>query len=133
MHLDSGYDGKPSRDVLTAHEIVGEIAKKGIPSPIQVGKRWVVERTNSWMNNYGKLRRCTDRNGVIVDFYLHLAATLVTVHCLIQTAPHPPMGHSPHRPTAQNSPLLPEPLSRLAGAAPADRWGDGTGRPFRTF
>lgn len=86
MHLDSGYDGQPSRDVLTAHDMVGEIAKKGIPSPIQVGKRWVVERTNSWMNNYGKLRRCTDRNGAIVDFYLHLAAAFVTVRCLIQAA-----------------------------------------------
>jgi transposase len=88
MHLDSGYDGQPSRDVLAAHELVAEIAKKGIPSPIQVGKRWVVERTNSWMNNYGKLRRCTDRDGVIVDFYLHLAAAFVTVRCLIQAARH---------------------------------------------
>jgi hypothetical protein len=43
MHLDSGYDGKPSRTVLADHGLVGEIAKKGIPSPIQVGKRWVVE------------------------------------------------------------------------------------------
>ena len=88
MHLDSGYDGQPSRDVLAAHQIIGEIAKKGIPSPIQVGKRWVVERTNSWMNNYGKLRRCTDRDGVIVDFYLHLAAAFVTLRCLIQAARH---------------------------------------------
>lgn len=88
MHLDSGYDGKPSRDVLAAHDMIGEIAKKGIPSPIQVGKRWVVERTHSWMNNYGKLRRCTDRNGVIVDFSLHLAAAFVTVRCLIQAARH---------------------------------------------
>ena len=45
MHLDSGYDGKPSRAVLAEHDLIGEIAKKGIPSPIQVGKRWVVERT----------------------------------------------------------------------------------------
>lgn len=88
MHLDSGYDGKPSRDVLATHDMIGEIAKKGIPSPIQVGKRWVVERTHSWMNNYGKLRRCTDRDGIIVDFYLHLAAAFVTLRRLIQTARH---------------------------------------------
>jgi hypothetical protein len=86
--LDSGYDGQPSRDVLTDHDLVGEIAKKGIPSPIQVGKRWVVERTHSWMNNYGKLRRCTDRDATIIDFYLHLAAAFVTVRCLIQAARH---------------------------------------------
>jgi hypothetical protein len=86
MHLDSGYDGKPSRAVLVQHDLVGEIAKKGIPSPIQIGKRWVVERTHSWMNNFGKLRRCTDRDGVIVDFYLYLAAAFVTLRRLIQQA-----------------------------------------------
>jgi transposase len=86
MHLDSGYDGKPSRDVLADHGLVGEIAKKGIPSPIQVGKRWVVERTHSWTNNFGKLRRCTDRDGTIVDFYLYLAAAFVTLRCLIREA-----------------------------------------------
>ena len=86
VHLDSGYDGQPSRDVLTDHDMIGEIAKKGIPSPIQVGKRWVVERTHSWMNNFGKLRRCTDRDGAIVEFYLHLTAAFVTIRCLIQAA-----------------------------------------------
>ncbi len=86
MHLDSGYDGTPSRAVLADHGLTGEIAKKGIPSPIQVGTRWVVERTHSWMNNYGKLRRCTDRNPTIVDFYLYLAAALVTLRSLIQKA-----------------------------------------------
>lgn len=88
MHPDSGYDSKPSRAVLAEHDLIGEIAKKGIPSPIQVGKRWVVERTHSWMNNFGKLRRCTDRDGVIVDFYLYLAAAFVTLRCLIQKARH---------------------------------------------
>ena len=38
------------------------------------------------MNNYGKLRRCTDRDGTIVDVYLYLAAALVTVRQLIQRA-----------------------------------------------
>lgn len=86
MHLDSGYDGNPSRAVVAEHALVGEIAKKGLPSPIQIGKRWVVERTHSWMNNFGKLRRCTDRDGAIVDFYLYLAAAFVTLRCLIQQA-----------------------------------------------
>ena len=63
-----------------------EISRKGVPCAIQVGKRWVVERTNSWMNGYGKLRRCTDRDGAIVDFYLYLAAALLTVRRLIQRA-----------------------------------------------
>jgi hypothetical protein len=45
-----------------------------------------VERTNSWLNDYGKLRRMTDRNATIVDFYLYLAATLVVIRQLIQRA-----------------------------------------------
>jgi hypothetical protein len=61
----------------------GEISRKGVPAPIQVGKRWVVERTHSWMNGYAKLRRCPDKNSDIVDFFLYLAAALVTVRQLI--------------------------------------------------
>lgn len=38
------------------------------------------------MNGYGKFRRCTDRDGQIVDFYLHLSAGFVTVRRLIQRA-----------------------------------------------
>lgn len=61
-----------------------EFARKGVPAPIQAGKWWSVERTHSWMNGYGKLRRCTERNGAVVEFYLHLAATLVTPRMLIR-------------------------------------------------
>lgn len=85
-HLDSGYDSGKTRDLLAEECLTGVIARKGVPAPIQAGRRWPVERTHSWMNNYGKLRRCTDRNGAIVDFYLYLAATLVTVRQLIQRA-----------------------------------------------
>jgi hypothetical protein len=38
------------------------------------------------MNGYGKLRRCTERSAKIVDFYLCLAAALVTIRQLIQRA-----------------------------------------------
>jgi hypothetical protein len=86
VHLDSAYDGGPSRQVLDDHALVGEIAAKGVPAPVQVGKRWVVERTNAWMNGYGKLRRCFERNGAVVDFYLYLAAAFVTVRALIRRA-----------------------------------------------
>jgi hypothetical protein len=45
-----------------------------------------MERTQSWMNGYGKLRRCTERNGAVVDFYRFLAAAFVTVRALIREA-----------------------------------------------
>jgi transposase len=87
-HLDRAYDGAPTRTVLDRLGFSGEIARKGIPAPLQAGKRWVVERTQSWMNGYGKLRRCTERDGAVVDFYLFLAAAFVTVRALIREARH---------------------------------------------
>ena len=86
VHLDRGYQGAPTRTVLDGLGITGVIAQKGIPAPLQVGKRWVVERTQSWMNGFGKLRRCTERNGHVVDFYLFLAAAFVVVRRLIEEA-----------------------------------------------
>jgi hypothetical protein len=85
-HLDAGYDGQPARQALTGLGFADQIARTGVPAPIQAGQRWPVERTHSWMNGYGKLRRMTDRNPAIVEFYLYLAAAFVTVRQLIQRA-----------------------------------------------
>ena len=86
MHLDRGYDSITTRDSLTEHGLRADIARKGVPAPIQAGKRWVVERCHSWMNSYGKLRRCTEKSAEIVDFYLFLAAALVITRQLIRRA-----------------------------------------------
>lgn len=86
VHLDRGYDSGVTRILLDDLGFAGEIARKGLPAPIQVGVRWVVERTHSWMNGYGKLRRCTERTGVVVDFSLFLAAAFVVTRMLIQRA-----------------------------------------------
>ena len=85
-HLDAAYDGTPTRQTLTVLGFHGQIARLGIPAPIQATKRWPAERTNSWMNGYGKLRRMTDRNPAIVTFYLYLAAAFITIRQLIQRA-----------------------------------------------
>ena len=47
VHLDAGYDYRPCREALEERGLHGEIAHRGEPAPIQVGRRWVVERTNS--------------------------------------------------------------------------------------
>jgi transposase len=86
VHLDRGYDSQVTRTLLANLALTGEIARKGKPAPLQVGSRWVVERTHAWMNGYGKLRRCTERVGRVVDFSLLLAAVFVVVRCLIQRA-----------------------------------------------
>jgi hypothetical protein len=85
-HLDAGYDGQPARHALSELGIAAQIAGKGVPAPIQAGRRWPVERTHSWMNGYGKLRRMTDRSAKIVEFYLYLAAAFVIIRRLIQRA-----------------------------------------------
>ena len=37
----------------------GQANHTKLPTPL--GMRWTVERTNSWLSNYGQLRRNTDR------------------------------------------------------------------------
>lgn len=86
VHLDRGYDGKPTHALLDVRGLEGAIARKGVPAPIQAGQRWVVERTQAWMNGYGKLRRCTEKTAAVVDFYLFLAAAFVVTRCLIRAA-----------------------------------------------
>ena len=85
IHLDRGYDSRRTRATLAELGYQGVItAQHSGPAPL--GARWVVERTQAWMNGYGKIRRCTDRRAVVVDFYLFLAATFVIVRLLIQQA-----------------------------------------------
>jgi hypothetical protein len=86
VNLDRGYDSATSRALIAELGFTAEIARKGIAAPSQAGKRWVVERAHSWMNGYGKRRRCTEKNSRVVDFYLHLAAALVTLRMLIRRA-----------------------------------------------
>ncbi len=38
------------------------------------------------MNNFGKLRRCTERRRASVAFFIALASTIITVRCLIRRA-----------------------------------------------
>jgi hypothetical protein len=66
-HLDRGYDSTVTRELLTRLGFSGQIARKGVPAPVQAGTRWVVERTHTWMNGYGKLRRCTERDAADPD------------------------------------------------------------------
>lgn len=86
VHLDAGYDYRPCREELDQRGLHGQIAHRGEPAPIQVGNRWVVERTNSWMNDFGKLRRCTERRQACIDAYLDLAAAIITIRALLRAA-----------------------------------------------
>lgn len=66
--LDRGYDSdktlKRLADAGIADAVVAKKRKRGStgPTPRQpMGLRWPVERTNSWLSNFGGLRRNNDR------------------------------------------------------------------------
>jgi hypothetical protein len=48
VHLDAGYDYQPCRQVLAERSMVGEIATRGLPAPVQASRRWPVERIHAW-------------------------------------------------------------------------------------
>ena len=86
VHLDAGYDYRPCRAALAERGLGATISRRGTPAPVQVGKRWVVERTNSWLNDFGRIRRCTERRRTCVEAYLALAAAIVVLRALLRAA-----------------------------------------------
>jgi transposase len=86
VHLDAGDDDQPCRQVLTERGMVGQIATRGLPAPIQAGHRWVIERTHAWGNQYGKLRWCTERRRRVVAFWLALASAVMVCGRLVRRA-----------------------------------------------
>ena len=86
VHLDAGYDYRPCRAELAERGLPARISQRGRPAPGQVGKRWVVERTNSWLNDFGRIRRCTERRQPCVEAYLARAAAIVTLRALLRAA-----------------------------------------------
>jgi transposase len=68
LHLDRGYDSFLTTGrchALGLTDIVcAKKKRKGeakAKKPLTLGLRWPVERTNSWLSNFGQLRRNTDR------------------------------------------------------------------------
>ena len=68
FHLDRGYDNNVVRqlcaDIGLDDLIVAKRRRHGtgrVRLDVPLGMRWPVERTNSWLSNFGQLRRNTDR------------------------------------------------------------------------
>ena len=85
VRLDAGYDSGKTRELL---EILGcdhVISTKG--EPLQVGARWVVERTNSWHNRgFKKLLVCTERKESVIEAFIALANAVIIVRRLVRQA-----------------------------------------------
>jgi hypothetical protein len=63
--------------------MVGQIATRGVPAPVQAGRRWPVERAPAWGNQDGKLRWRTERRRVVVEFWLALANAAIVCGRLV--------------------------------------------------
>ncbi|MCP4963113.1 MAG: IS5 family transposase [Actinomycetia bacterium] len=82
LHLDRGYDYPKIRNLLHGLGLVElDIQKRGTKPPpgtphrLTLGLRWIVEAANSWLSNYGQLRRSTDRS----TRHRHAALCLATI------------------------------------------------------
>jgi IS5 family transposase len=86
VHLGRGYDSKVTRRRLEERGLTGVISEKGKPSPLRATERWVVERTNSWHNAHRKLTWCTERRGLVIDFWIAFSEVVIVVRGLIREA-----------------------------------------------
>jgi hypothetical protein len=80
----------------------------------------VIERTHAWGNQYGKLRWCTERRRVVVEFWLLLALALIVVGRLLRRARPPTAGKAApaaahDRPTSGRPERPPEVLHATIG------------------
>ena len=86
LSLDRGYDYPAVRARLGARGLTdldvqkrGTKPKPGEPHRLTLGLRWIVEATNTWLSNYGQLRRSTDRR----ERHRHAALRLATAVLII--------------------------------------------------
>ena len=96
ISLDRGYDAVAVRDMFDelgvdadiphrSPYVKGRKAHRGRrKNPIKLGQRWTVERANSWLSNFGQLRRSTDRKIIHREATLDLAVTLVLTVKLVK-------------------------------------------------
>ena len=68
LHLDRGYDYGAVKACAANHGIDDVVCAKrrkrgaaAAKTTVPLGLRWAIERTNSWLSNFGQLRRNTDR------------------------------------------------------------------------
>lgn len=82
VHLDAGYDSAVTRGLLGELGCRGQISIKGFP--LQAGRRWVIERTNSWHNRgFKKLAYCTERRGRVIEAFIAFANAVIITRRLI--------------------------------------------------
>ncbi len=83
LHADRAYDSAALRHGLDARLIVPRIARRGIESSEHLGRhRWVVERTNAWVNQFRRLKVRYERRADIHQALLTLGCALICLRRL---------------------------------------------------
>jgi transposase len=95
LHLDRGYDNSVTRQLCDLAGIDDVICARKRPpgtakgtKKLPLGMRWPIERTNSWLSNFGQLRRNTDRRTIHRLAQLALAVALLITAKLIDWRDH---------------------------------------------
>lgn len=93
LHLDRGYDSLLTTGRCHAAGLTDIVCakkrRKGEPKikkPLTLSLRWPVERTNSWLSNFGQLRRNTDRSSPQRLGQIALAIALILTVKLVKWA-----------------------------------------------
>src|SRR5262245_21268500 len=81
---DRGYDSEPVRQLLRWLGLTPVLAERKTESGSGLGVfRWFVERTISWLHQFGRLRRRLDRRTELQNAFLQLACALICLRFLV--------------------------------------------------
>lgn len=85
---DKGYGGEPAAAAIRAREYVPHVRQRGErPSPLRrrchPARRWVVERTLSWLNRFRKLLVRFEKRARSYEGLLELACALIAYRQVI--------------------------------------------------
>jgi putative transposase len=91
QHLcaDKGYAGQPADQAVRARRYVPHIAQRGAAPtahrrhPHRRTRRWVVERTHSWLNRFRKLLVRFEKTTASYEGLLELACALIAYRQVI--------------------------------------------------
>jgi transposase len=75
---DRAYDSEPHRRLLRWLDIIPILARRRTEHDSGLGLlRWVIERTNSWLHSFGRLRRRLDKLPELQMAFSHLASAII--------------------------------------------------------
>ena len=86
---DKGYAGKPAKKAIEKRHYVPHVRQRGEEieakrrNPRARARRWVVERTHSWLNRYRKLLVRFDKTALSFEGLLELACALIVFRQVI--------------------------------------------------